>query len=120
MADLRQISFSIEIKNIADEMIQRFGFSESLAAIKFGFAYAIKNYPNEIPEENDRNSDALSRGLDYSVASFSDKEITTIIEVLYPKKEEPYRFLREASIFGLRKIKSLMDANPNLEITDLM
>lgn len=53
MADLKQISFSSEIKQIAEEMIQRFGFSESLSAIKFGFAYAIKNHREEISEEND-------------------------------------------------------------------
>lgn len=120
MADLKQISFSSEIKNIAEEMIQRFGFSESLSAIKFGFAYAIKNYAEEILEESERNVDYISRGLDYSVSSFSDDEIIDIIEVLYPDKNEPFRFLRNACILGLRKIKSKMDDNPNLEITDLM
>ena len=120
MADLKQISFSSEIKNIADEMIQRFGFTESLAAIKFGFSYAIKFFPKDIPEENDRNLDLYTRGLDYSVSSFSDDEITTIIGILYPDKLESFRFLRTACIFGLRKIKSQMDSNPNLEITDLM
>lgn len=120
MADLKQISFSSEIKNIAEEMMRRFNFSEALATIKFGFAYAVKNHTQEIPEENERNLDSTSRGLDYSVSSFSDDEIINIIEVLYPEKDEPFRFLRTASIFGLRRIKSLMDSNPNLEITDLM
>ncbi len=120
MADLKQISFSSEIKNIADEMIQRFGFSESLSAIKFGFAYAIKNYPEDILEEIEQNNDNISRGLDYSVSSFSDDEIINIIEVRYPDKNEPFRFLRNTCLFGLRKIKSKMDANPNLNITDLM
>lgn len=120
MADLKQISFSSEIKQIADEMIQRFGFSESLAAIKFGFAYAIKNYQREITEETEKNQELYSRGLDYSVSSFSDDEIINTIEVLYPEISEPFRFLRTACVFGLRKIKTLMDSNPNIEITDLM
>lgn len=120
MADLRQLSFSSEIKQIAEEMMQRFGFSESLSAIKFGFAYAIKNHHEEISDENDRNIEVQSRGLDYSVSSFSDDEITNIIEVLYPEITEPFRFLRTVSIYGLRRIKSQMDSNPNLEITGLM
>ena len=94
--------------------------SESLSAIKFGFAYAIKNYREEISEENDGNLEIQTRGLDYSVSSFSDDEITNIIEVLYPDITEPFRFLRTACVFGLRRIKSQMDANQNLEITDLM
>lgn len=120
MADLKQISFSSEIKQIAEEMIQRFGFSESLSAIKFGFAYAIKNHREEISEENDGSLEIQTRGLDYSVSSFSDDEITNIIEVLYPEVTEPFRFFRTACVFGLRRIKSQMDANPNLGITDLM
>lgn len=120
MLDLRQLTFSVEIKEIVSSLREKFYFSDDSTVIKFGFAYAMKFCRDQISTEVDNDPLQASRGLSYSVSTFSESEISGIIEILYPECTTPFRFFRTASCYGLKKIQEKISVNPNIKLSDLM
>lgn len=114
MPDLKQISLPYEVRECAERMVETFHFQESIDAVKFCVAYAIKNFPADIT--NVKMDENQPRGLDYSTSSFNEIELSAVIDALFPEEaEEKFRFIKKAAILGARKIKEKLDGDNRID-----
>lgn len=99
--------------DIANQMKESGIFPDALVAAKFGMAYAIKYYWNEIgtSTELSRLDDIYdTQGNHYNIGSVDpDKYISQIMEALYPDSDTPYKFARALMCFGLNKLGDLLE-----------
>lgn len=107
--DITNIALSVQASEIANSMKNAGYFEDALSAAKFGMAYAIKYYFDEV------NCDALektydSNGNNYNVGSVDpDKYIFKLLTALYPNLTTPYRYARILMCYGLNKIGDIID-----------
>lgn len=118
--DSVDIRFSIEAKNIADEIKERFFFSESVAVYRFAAAYAFKEYKDKMDfAKLDYEYD--NGGSNYHSATFDvDGAFAKLITAMYPWCTTPYKYARVAAIYGLQRLKELMTNDPDFNIADLV
>ena len=99
--------------DIANQMKESGIFPDALVAAKFGMAYAIKYYWNEIgtSTELSRLDDIYdTQGNHYNIGSVDPaKYISQIMEALYPDSDTPYKFARALMCFGLNKLGDLLE-----------
>lgn len=111
--NMTNLVLSKQASNVANEMKESGIFPDALVAAKFGMAYAIKYYWDEIG-----NSDELRRldnvydaqGNHYNIGSVDpDKYISQIMEALYPDSDTPYKFARVLMCYGLNQLGDLLE-----------
>lgn len=118
--DYIDIRFSAEATIIADEIKDRFFFSQAISVYKLAAAYAFKEYKDSMDfEKLDYGYD--KNGANYHSASFDvDGTFKQLIIIMYPWCSTPYKYARVAAIFGLKKIKEKMDRDPDFNIVSLL
>lgn len=106
-------SLSKHASEIANRMKDSGNFPDALVAAKFGMAYAIKYYWDEVG-----TSDKLvyldniydTQGNHYNIGSVDpDKYIAQIMEALYPGEDTPYKFARVLMCYGLNQLGDLLE-----------
>jgi hypothetical protein len=118
--DYVDIRFSAEATNIAEEIKEKFFFSQAISVYKLAAAYALKEYQSGIDFEKwdymyDKN------GANYHSASFdADSTFKKLITTIYPWCTTPYKYARVAAIYGLLQIKNMMNGNPDFNIISLI
>ena len=118
--DYVDIRFSAEATNIAEAIKEKFFFSQAISIFRLAAAYAFKEYQEDmdfarLDYEYEKN------GANYHSATFdSGGTFYTLISSLYPWCNTPYKYARVAAIFGLKKIKEKMDADPDFNIVTLV
>lgn len=107
-ADLKNVRISKEATEICDEIFDSGMFEDHVSVCKFGLAYALKNYKDELqdPEALDGNYDAT--GYNYNIGTIDgDNYLSQLIKSLYPETSAPYRIVRVLMCFGLEKLGEL-------------
>lgn len=107
--DITNIALSAHASEVANLMKDAGYFEDALSAAKFGMAYAIKYYFDEIDcEALEKIYD--SNGNNYNVGSVDlDKYISKLLAVLYPGLTTPYRYSRVLMCYGLNKIGDIIE-----------
>lgn len=107
--DITNIALSAHASEVASLMKDAGYFEDALSAAKFGMAYAIKYYFDEIDcEALEKIYD--SNGNNYNVGSVDlDKYISKLLAVLYPGLTTPYRYSRVLMCYGLNKIGDIIE-----------
>ncbi|OCN03398.1 hypothetical protein A7X67_10970 [Clostridium sp. W14A] len=111
--DITNVQLSIHASEIADQLKETGTFDDALPAAKFGMAYAIKYYRDELSTTDkldhlDKIYDA--KGKNYNIGSVDpDNYISQILEALYPSSTTPYRYARVLMCFGLNKLGDLLE-----------
>lgn len=107
--DMTNIALSAHASEIANSMKIAGYFEDALSAAKFGMAYAIKYYFDEVDcEAFEKVYD--SSGNNYNVGSVdSDKYIAKLLTALYPNLTTPYRYARVLMCYGLNKIGDIIE-----------
>ena len=99
--------------DIANQMKESGIFPDALVAAKFGMAYAIKYYWDQIGTSKDiQRLDNVydAQGNHYNIGSIDpDQYIAQIMEALYPDCETPYRFARVLMCYGLNQLGDLLE-----------
>ncbi len=99
--------------DIANQMKDSGNFPDALVAAKFGMAYAIKYYWNEISTSEElRRLDSIydAQGNHYNIGSVDpDNYIAHIMEALYPDSDTPYKFTRVLMCYGLNQLEDLLE-----------
>lgn len=122
--DLTNISLSKHASGIADEIMETRVFDDALTVAKFGMAYAVKYYMNEL--DTLEKLDALgacydSSGKNYNVGSVDpDHYIADLMALLYPGITAPYRCARILMCYGLNKLGDRLEDNRFLPISGNM
>ena len=121
MEDYKNIRISLDADVIVDEIIQKFCFPTRVSVMRFAFAYALRDYKNEIDFEGLDNV-YEKNGTNLNTGTFDDQNmiIRSLIITLFPNCETPYKYARVAIIYGLNRIKEKMTANPSFSLTDIM
>lgn len=119
MADIRDIAFSLKSASVAKAITEMGWFQNNNEVAEFAAAYAIKNYFDEFDPESYILTDTM--GLNYSYSTFdNDGRWSSIIKILYPLTDTPYRYLRSIMNYGLEKIGQVIDEGGNFNITELL
>lgn len=106
-------SLSRHAAAVADQMKESGIFPDAIVAAKFGMAYAIKYYWDEIGSSEelkrlDQTYDA--QGNHYNVGTVDpDDFISQIIRSLYPDSDSPYPLARALMCFGLNQLGDLLE-----------
>jgi hypothetical protein len=98
---------------VVDDLIERGWFKEGIDVAKFAMALAIKIgvKPGKV-----EGAETV-----WNVGSFDpDSELKTLIPILYPESETPYRLVEYFFNKGLEQIAQELENNEYLELTDLM
>lgn len=122
MKDYKDIRISTEADRIVTEMREKFYFPSIASCLRFAMIFALSNYTREMKME-ELDSIYPKDGSNFTASSTIDDIrgiIRTLIQMLYPGCETPYKYARVAIIYGLKKIKEKMDKNPSLNIADLI
>ncbi len=110
--------------DIANQMKESGNFPDALVAAKFGMAYAIKYYWDEIgtsAELGRLEKIYDSNGYHYNIGSVDpDKYISQIMEALYPDSDTPYTFARALMCYGLNKLGDLLEDGRLFPISENM
>lgn len=118
--DLKNIRISADADHIIDSLIERYHFRSKGAVMQFALAYALHNYKNDIDFatlERVYPADGTNEGVG---TIDSNHMFKTLIPILYPGCQTPYRYVRIAINFGLFKIGEKMDEDPSFNIASLM
>lgn len=111
--NMTNLVLSKHASDIANQMKESGNFPDALVAAKFGMAYAIKYYWDEIgTSEKLRSLDNIYdvQGNHYNIGSVdSDKYISQIMEALYPDSDTPYKFARVLMCYGLNQLGDLLE-----------
>ena len=122
--NLTFFSLSRRASEIANQMKDSGIFPDALVAAKFGMAYAIKYYWNEIGNaEEVRKLDDIydAQGNHYNIGSVDpDKYISQIMEALYPDTDTPYKFTRVLMCYGLNQLGDLLEDGRLFPISNVM
>lgn len=121
MKDLSTIRISLEAENIIEAMKEKFYFQNSVDAMRFALAYALKEDRNEIDFETlDKTYDSLGTNLNIGTFDTENRLIQQVILALYPNCETPYRYARVAINYGALKIGKKMKESDSFKISDLL
>lgn len=111
--DITNLRLSKHASEIADQLKETGTFDDALPVAKFGMAYAIKYYRDELmtTDELDQLDNVYdSKGKNYNIGSVDpDNYISQILEALYPSSTTPYRYARVLMCFGLNKLGDLLE-----------
>ena len=111
--NMTNLVLSKHASNIANEMKDSGIFPDALVAAKFGMAYAIKYFWDEIGTSTELSRlDSIydTNGNHYNIGSVdSDRYISQIMGALYPDSDTPYKFVRALMCFGLNKLGDLLE-----------
>ena len=106
-------SLSKHASDIANQMKDSGVFPDALVAAKFGMAYAIKYYWDDVGSvEEISRLDSIydSGGNHYNIGSVDpDKYISRIMGALFPDSDTPYKFARVLMCYGLNQLGDLME-----------
>lgn len=98
---------------IASQMQDSGIFPDAMSAAKFGMAYAIKYYWDEVGsiEVVQRLIQTYdSSGNSYGIATVdSDKFIEQLMDALYPDSGMPYKCAKVLMCYGLNKLSDLLE-----------
>lgn len=117
---ITNIALSVHASEVAESMKESGYFGDSLTAAKFGMAYAIKYYFDEIDcEALEKVYD--SKGINYNIGSIDpDNYISTLLTALYPEVTTPYRYARVLMCYGLNKIGDIIEEGRLFPISEHM
>lgn len=122
--DITNLRLSKHASDIANQMKESEEFDDALSAAKFGMAYAIKYYKDNLKTINDLDClDGVydASGNNYNVGSIDpDNYIARFLELLYPGNRTPYRYARILMCYGLNKLGDLLDENKLFPISKNM
>jgi len=122
--NMTNLVLSREASEVANQMKESGIFPDALVAAKFGMAYAIKYYWDEIgSSEKLRNLNGIydTQGNHYNIGSVDpDKFILQIIEALYPDTDTPYSFSRALMCYGLIRLGELAEDGRLFPINKIM
>ncbi len=110
--DIKNLRLSLHASDIANEIKDICCFEDAVTVAKFAFAYAVKNYPEELTESNFEKWDNVydAAGNNYNIGTIDgDKFLYKLIKQLYPDTTTPYRYIRVIMCFGLNKLGDLKD-----------
>lgn len=111
--NMTNLVLSKHASDIANQMKDNGIFPDALAAAKFGMAYAIKYYWDEIGKSEElQRLDSIydAQGNHYNIGSVDpDKYISQIMEALYPDSDTPYKFTRALMCYGLNQLGDLLE-----------
>lgn len=118
------IVLSKQASSVANQMKDSGYFPDALVAAKFGMAYAIKYYWNQIGSSEElKRLDSIydSQGNTYNIGSVDpDNYIVHLIEALYPGSNSPYRFARALMCYGLNQLGDLLEDGKLFPISNVM
>lgn len=121
MEDYKNIRISLDADVIVDELIQKFCFPTRVSAMRFALSYALRDFRNEIDFENlDSVYEKNGTNLNTGTIDNQDMIFKTLITILFPNCDTPYKYARVAIIYGLFKIKEKMESNPTFLLTDII
>ncbi|KHM52069.1 hypothetical protein SAMN02745671_01271 [Anaerovibrio lipolyticus DSM 3074] len=122
--NMTNLVLSKQATEIANKMKDTGKFPDALVAAKFGMAYAIKYYWDEIDSsEKLRELDGIydAQGNHYNIGSVDpDKYISQIMEALYPDSDTPYKFARVLMCYGLNQLGDLLEDGKLFHINNYM
>ena len=119
--DSKNLRISQKGNEIAEKLETLNLFSDRIAICKFAFAYALKNYQDELKDLEELDSLFDSNGTNYNVGSIdADKSFAQLITTLYPGCTTPYKYVRTIICFGLDKLGTLIEKNGFTHLADLM
>lgn len=111
--NMTNLVLSRHATEIANQMKESGSFPDALVAAKFGMAYAIKYYWEEIGSSSElQRLDSIydTQGNHYNIGSVDpDKYISQIMEALYPDSNTPYKFTRVLMCYGLNQLGDLLE-----------
>lgn len=119
MGDLVNIRISSDADKIATSLKDRYHFSTNTAVYRFAMAYAMRDFKDELISKYEQlDSWYPSDGTNLNVGTVDNSKflLSQLIVGLVPNCITPYRFIRVAIIFGLYKIKELMDDSDEVDI----
>lgn len=122
--NITNLVLSKHASDIANQMKESGLFPDALVAAKFGMAYAIKYYWDEIgyADELNRLDDIYdSQGNHYNIGSVDpDKFIAQIMGALLPETDTPYKFTRVLMCYGLNQLGDLLEDGKLFPINQIM
>ena len=122
--NMTNLVLSRNASEIANQMKESGYFPDALVAAKFGMAYAIKYYWDEIGTSQEvRKLDEIydAQGNHYNIGSVDpDKYISQIMEALYPDSDTPYKFTRVLMCYGLNQLGDLLEEGRLFPISNVM
>lgn len=119
MGDIVNIRISSEADKIAVLLKEKYYFSTNTAVYRFAMAYAIRDYKDELVSNYEYLDNLYpSDGTNLNVGTVDNSQnlLKQLITVLVPECSTPYRFVRVAIIWGLYKIKQMIDEGNNMDI----
>lgn len=121
MEDVKNIHISVKATEIAEKIKEQFYFKNLNEVLRFALSLSLRDYLNEI-DFDILESQYDSNGANYNTGSIDsdDSVFRTIIPMLIPDCQTPYRFARIAIIYGLYKIDEMMNNDSVFNIASLM
>lgn len=120
MEDLKNLRISQEADSIVDELKEKYHFNQTTRLLRLAAAYALRNYKDGINFQQ-LDYEYPKDGTNLNVGTFDENgAFKKVILVLYPYCDTPYKYARVATIFGLKKMKEILDSNSELTIFDLI
>lgn len=109
MEDVTNLALTSNATATATFMKDAGYFDDVLTAAKFGMAYAIKYYKDDVDfEEMDKAYTA--NGNHYNIGSVDpDGYIRKMMSAMYPDCNTPYRYARVLMCYGLDKLQDIID-----------
>lgn len=111
--NITNLVLSMHASEVANQMKESGIFPDALVAAKFGMAYAIKYYWEEVgTSEELKRLDSVydSQGNHYNIGSIDpDQYIIKIMKALYPDSDTPYKFTRVLMCYGLNHLGDLLE-----------
>ena len=124
MADITTLLMTPHATEVANKMKESGVFEDALAAARFGMAYTIKYYLNDVdtPEKIEKlDKIYVGSGTTYNAGSVDQENFMgTLISMLYPGCTTPYRYMRVLMCFGLNKLGDLLEEGRLFPISDNM
>lgn len=119
--DSKNLRISLEGNNIAEKIEKMNFFTDRIAICKFAFAYALKNFQEELIDLETLDKKYDSNGTNYNIGSIdADKTLSQLITTLYPGCQTPYKYVRTVICFGFEKLGELLEKKQSIHLSELM
>ncbi len=119
--DSKNLRISLEGNNVSEKIEKMNFFPDRIAICKFAFAYALKNYQEELNDLESLDNKYDSNGTNYNIGSIdADKTLSQLITTLYPGCQTPYKYVRTIICFGFEKLGELLDKKQTIHLSELM
>lgn len=117
-SDKVNIGLTVAANKVAERLMESGLFKDKMTVAKFGLAYAVKNTLDTSMEEIELGE---GRGASWNIGSFDgDKYLHTLMIVMYPDSDTPYRQLEILMNTGLIAIGKVIEGDGLSEISALM